>query len=135
MPVTLEQAQAASTRAHQHATKLGARITVAIADEGGIPQILSRMDGASPLSARVAQAKAASVALSHCDGTTLRELQESRPAFFAQIDRVAGIPVVAGAGALLIRRADVVLGAIAVSGGQPEQDDECAEAGLAILTS
>src|SRR5712664_567835 len=116
MPLTLEQAQAASARAHQHATTLGARITVTITDEGGVPQVLSRMDGAPPLSVRIAQAKAASVALFHRDGSALRELQESWPAFFAQVDRVAGMPIMAGAGSLLIRRGDVVLGAIAVSG-------------------
>ncbi|PWR09189.1 hypothetical protein DKT69_31360 [Micromonospora sicca] len=36
---------------------------------------------------------------------------------------------------MLNRRADTALGAIAVSGGLPQQDDECAEAGLAGLAA
>jgi len=36
---------------------------------------------------------------------------------------------------VLIQRADTILGAFAISGGRTEQDDECAEAGLAVLTS
>jgi uncharacterized protein GlcG (DUF336 family) len=61
-------------------------------------------------------------------------MQQAWPAFFSQVDRAAGRPILAGAGSMLIRRADAVLGAIAVSGGLPEQDDECAEAALAGLT-
>jgi uncharacterized protein GlcG (DUF336 family) len=40
------------------------------------------------------------------------------------------VPIVPGLGSVLIRRDDRVLGAIGVSGGKPEQDLECAEAGL-----
>jgi glc operon protein GlcG len=44
------------------------------------------------------------------------------------------VPILAGAGAALILRGDTVLGAVAVSGGMmPGQDDECAEAALAVL--
>jgi uncharacterized protein GlcG (DUF336 family) len=38
------------------------------------------------------------------------------------------------AGSRLIRRGDAVAGAIAVSGGLPEQDDECADVGLSSLS-
>jgi uncharacterized protein GlcG (DUF336 family) len=44
------------------------------------------------------------------------------------------VPILAGAGAALILRGDTVLGGLAVSGGMmPGQDDECAEAALAVL--
>lgn len=50
----------------------------------------------------------------------------------AQLDRVVRVPVLAGAGAVLILRGDTVLGALSASGGMmPGQDEECAEAGLA----
>ena len=97
-------------------------------------QALGRMDAAPPLSAQVAEAKAASAALFRRDGNSLRQMQEAWPAFVAQVDRMARMPVMAGAGSVLIRRADTILGAFAVSGGLPEQDDECAEAALAVLT-
>jgi glc operon protein GlcG len=135
MPLTLQEAQTVITGAQERAGKLGARVTVAIVDEGGHLQALGRMDGAPPLSAQIATTKAASAALFGRDGTSLRQLQEAWPAFFAQVDRVARMPIMAGAGSVLIRRADTVLGALAVSGGLPEQDDECAEAGLTVLTS
>ena len=128
--LTLDEARAISARVREHAAELGARVTVAIADDGGHLQVLDRMDGAPPLSARIAPAKASSVALFHRDGSELVRLQQAWPALFAQMDHVAGTPIMAGAGSRLIRHGDAVVGAVAVSGGKPEQDDECADAGL-----
>jgi len=134
MPLTLQEAQTVITGAHERAAKLEALVTVAVVDEGGHLLALGRMSGAAPLSARIAETKAASVALFRRDGAALRQLQEANPGFFAQLDRVAREPILAGAGAALIRRGDTVLGALSVSGGMaPGQDDECAEAGLAVL--
>jgi uncharacterized protein GlcG (DUF336 family) len=48
MPLTLEQAQTVITGANERAHKLGARVTVAIAGEGGHLQALARIDGAPP---------------------------------------------------------------------------------------
>ena len=134
MPLTLQEAQAVITGAHERAAKIGALVTVAVTDEGGHLQALGRMSGAAPLSARIAETKAASVALFRRDGAALRQMQETSPGFFAQLDRAVRVPILAGAGAALILRGDTVLGAMSVSGGMaPGQDDECAEAGLAAL--
>jgi glc operon protein GlcG len=136
MPLTLHEAQAVITAAHERAAKIVAQVTVAIVDEGGHLQALGRMNGAAPLSARIAETKAASIALFRRDGAALRQLQEANPGFFAQLDRVVPMPILAGAGAALLRRGDTVLGAVAVSGGMaPGQDDECAAAALAALAS
>jgi glc operon protein GlcG len=134
MPLTLHEAQTVIAAAHERAAKLAAQVTVAVVDEGGHLQALGRMNGAPPLSAQIAETKAASVALFRRDGAALRQMQEANPGFFAQLDRVARVPILAGAGAALIVRGDTILGALSVSGGMaPGQDDECAEAGLAVL--
>jgi glc operon protein GlcG len=134
MPLTLQEAQAVITGAHERAAKIGALVTVAVVDEGGHLQALGRMNGAPPLSAQIAETKAASIALFRRDGAALRQLQEANPGFFAQLDRAVRVPILAGAGAALILRGDTVLGALAVSGGMmPGHDDECAEAGLTVL--
>jgi glc operon protein GlcG len=136
MPLTLHEAQAVITGAHERAAKVAALVTVAVVDEGGHLQALGRMNGAPPLSAQIAETKAASVALFRRDGAALRQMQETSPAFFAQLDRAVRVPILVGAGAALIRRGDTVVGALAVSGGTtPGQDDECAEAGLTVLAS
>lgn len=133
MSLTSEHARTVSARVREHATALGARVTVAIVDGGGHVLVVDRMDGAPPLSARIAPAKASSVALFPRDGGELVRMQQAWPALFAQMDQVAGTPIIAGAGSRLMRHGDVVIGAIAVSGGIPEQDDACAEVGLAAL--
>jgi len=129
MSLTLHEARAVSDRVREHATELGATVTIAIVDAGGHLQVLDRMDGANPLSARIAPAKAAGVALFHRDSSDLMSLAQAYPAVFAQIVEVAGTPIVAGRAARLLRREGVVVGAIAIAGGTLEQDDECADAG------
>ncbi len=129
MSLTLDEARAVSIRVRDRAGALGVRVTVAIVDDGGHLRVLDRMDGAPPLSARIAPAKACAVALFHREGGELLELQRAWPALFAQLDQLAATPIMAGAGSRLIRRGDTIVGALAVSGALPEQDDACAEAG------
>jgi uncharacterized protein GlcG (DUF336 family) len=62
-------------------------------------------------------------------------MQRERPTFFGQVDRLVRTPMIPGLGSLLVRRQDRVLGAVGVSGARPEQDKECAEAGLSSLPS
>jgi glc operon protein GlcG len=133
MPLSLEQAQTVIAGAHEHAVHLGVRVTVAVVDEGGLLIALGRMDGAPALSSQIAEAKAVGAALWHREGDSLAQVQEARPAFFAQVDRMVRLPIMPGLGSLLVRRGDAVLGAVGVSGATPEQDRDCARAGLDSL--
>ena len=135
MPLTLEEAQMVVAAAHEYAAGAGLVVSVAVVDEGGLLKALGRMDGAPPLSAQIAEAKAVGAALWHRDGASLADVQRERPAFFAQVDRLVRLPIVPGLGSVLIRRGSAVLGAVGVSGAAPEQDRDCAEAGLASLGS
>src|ERR1700746_3734564 len=130
MPLTLEEAQQVIARAHAKATDSGIRVTVAVVDEGGLLIALARMDGAPPLSPQVAEAKAVGAAMLYRDGAGLADLAKDRPGFFGVADRMVRVPIVPGLGSVLIRRDGRGLGAGGVSGGKPEQDLECAEAGL-----
>lgn len=130
MPLTLEEAQQVIVRAQAKAADSGIRITVAVVDEGGLLIALARMDGAPPLSPQIAEAKAVGAAMLYRDGAALADLAKDRPGFFTVVDRLVRVPIVPGLGSVLIRRDGRVLGAVGVSGGKPEQDLECAEAGL-----
>jgi glc operon protein GlcG len=135
MPLTLGEAQSVVSAALAHAGSQGLRVTVAVVDEGGLLQALARMDGAPPLGAQIAEAKAVGAAVWHRDGASLAEVQRERPAFFSQVDRLVRMPMIPGLGSALIRREGRVLGAVGVSGARPEQDKDCAEAGLSSLQS
>ena len=130
MPLNLHDANELIGRAHAKAAELGIRVTVAVVDEGAHLIALARMDGAAPLTPQVAEAKAVGAAMLHRDGASLGELARDRPGFFSVADRLVRVPIVPGLGSVLIKRDGKVLGAVGVSGGRPEQDLECAEAGI-----
>jgi uncharacterized protein GlcG (DUF336 family) len=134
MRLTQETTRTVIAAAQAHARELGLRVTVAVVDAGGLLTGLERMDGAPPLSAQIAEAKAQGAAVWHRDGHALGEVAQDRPAFVAAVSQMTRLPLIAGAGSLVIRDGDgVVLGAVGVSGGTPDEDRACAQAGLAVL--
>jgi glc operon protein GlcG len=130
MPLSHAQAHALVAAAHDHAAAKGWKITVAVVDEGGLLVALGRMDGAFPLSAQIAEAKAAGTALWHRDGDGLAATHASYPGFFDAVSRLARLPLIPGPGALVIRDGETVLGAAGASGASGDDDRECVEAGL-----
>jgi glc operon protein GlcG len=133
MPLTLEESQIVIDAAHEHAREAGLSVTVAVVDEGGLLKALGRMDGAPPLSAQIAEAKAVGAAVWHRDGDQLAQVQDTRGAFFESVSRLTRLPLIPADGSVAIRRGGAVLGAVGVSGAKPEEDRECAEAGIAAL--
>jgi uncharacterized protein GlcG (DUF336 family) len=133
MPLSCEEALRVVAAAHERAQQTGIRVTVAVVDEGGLLQALARMDGAPPLSPQIAEAKAVGAALWHRDGASLAQVHQDRPAFFNAVAQMVRVPIIPGLGSTLVRREGRVLGAVGVSGGKPEQDLDCAEAGLRAL--
>jgi glc operon protein GlcG len=133
VPLDLHDSNELIGRVHAKAAELGIRVTVAVVDEGAHLVALARMDGAAPLTPQVAEAKAVGAAMLHRDGASLGELAKDRPGFFSVADRLVRVPIVPGLGSVLIKHDGKVLGAVGVSGGRPEQDLECAEAGISSV--
>jgi uncharacterized protein GlcG (DUF336 family) len=130
MPLPLADAQKVVHAAIAHATKLGIRVSVAVVDEGAHLIVLERMDGAPPISPQIAEGKAVGAAMFIRDGASLLT---DRPAFFNAVSGMARTRVVPGPGSVVVTRDQSVVGAVGVSGGKPEQDLECAEAGVSSL--
>ncbi|MBI3435299.1 MAG: heme-binding protein [Proteobacteria bacterium] len=110
-----------------HAERNGWKVTVAIVDDGGHLLALERMDGASRVTAEVAQGKARTSALTGRASKVFEDRVKERPAF-------AGFP--AGLliqGALPIMHQAECVGAIGVSGVQSHEDEQIAQAGIAAL--
>ena len=134
MGISQADARALIEAAQAHARTLGITVTVTVVDAGGLVKAADRMDGAPPLSAQIAEAKAQGAAVWHRDGHALAEVAAARPAFVATVSQMTRLPLVAGAGSIVIRDPDgAVLGAVGVSGGTPEQDRECCEARVGAL--
>lgn len=129
-----ETAHAIVTAAQGHALARDLAVTVAVVDAGGHLVALDRMDGAFALSTRIAEAKAQGAAIWQRDGHVIAEQQSERPAFVAAVSELSRLPLVPGAGSVVVRDADgAVLGAVGVSGATPDEDRACAEAGLTAV--
>jgi glc operon protein GlcG len=133
MPLSLGDAEKIIESAHAKATALGLQVSVAVVDEGAHLIALMRMDGAPPVSPVIAEGKAVGAAMFHRDGASLLSIANDRPAFFNAVSGMARTRVVPGPGSVLITRHGVILGAVGVSGARPEQDLECAQAGIGSI--
>ena len=111
------------------------RIAVAVCDAGGHPLALAREDGAAPLLAHIAQAKAFTCAAYGKPTDLVREWAEAAPVWFEGVSRVAaarmGLPLIGSRGGVAIGAADGrVLGAVGVAGEAGEHDEALACRGI-----
>ena len=111
------------------ASEINVKVSIAVCDSGGGLIAFGRMDGASPVSAVVSQGKAAaSAAFGRPSGT----LQADSPVIQAVIAAMGG-KMLPARGAVPVVKDGAVVGSIGGSGATAEQDEECAQAGLAAL--
>jgi len=125
--VDAADARAILDAALAEAARAGLAMSVAVTDAGGYPLSLQRMDGAGLLTADVALRKARTAALLRAPSRRLAERVASDPALLALTDY---LPM---AGGLPVLLDGACVGAIGVSGGTPDQDEQIAAAGLAAL--
>src|ERR1700693_1343896 len=112
MPLSLSDANKVIDKAHARAAQIGVKVTVAVVDEGGLLIALGRMDGASPLSPQLAEAKAVGAAMLHRDGAALAQMAQDRPGFFHAADRLVRIPLIPGLGSVPIKKDGKVVRAV-----------------------
>jgi uncharacterized protein GlcG (DUF336 family) len=118
-------AAAAEAEALKHAWA----VTIAIVDDGGHLLWLQRMDGAAPVSAHIAPAKAHTAALGRRESKIYEDMINSgRYSFMSAPDLKGllegGVPVI---------KDGHVLGAVGVSGVKSNEDAQIAKAGIAAL--
>jgi uncharacterized protein GlcG (DUF336 family) len=131
MALSIEAAEKVLTGARAKAGEMRVPMSFAVVDSGGYLIALVRMDGAGVLTSSIAHSKAYTAAVFRRTSAELGTLAESRPQFFASIANIGSVPLIAGGGGLPIRQGGEVVGGVGASGGTPDQDVECAQAGLA----
>jgi uncharacterized protein GlcG (DUF336 family) len=125
MALTLEEANRMIQAAIAKAEALNVKLTVAVCDGGGSLVAFNRMQGAIPVSATVAQGKAAASA---GFGRPSGALAADSPVIQSVIATLGG-RMLAAQGAVPIYKNDELVGAIGASGATAAQDEECALAG------
>ncbi|MBK4997298.1 heme-binding protein [Pseudomonas sp. S37] len=115
-------------QAIDHASAQGWAVSIAVVDEGGGLLAFARMDGASLLSAELAQGKARTAAIGKRDSMAFEAMvQEGRLSLLS----VQGLTCLEGG--LPLRYEGQCLGAIGVSGVASHQDTQIARAGAAVI--
>ncbi|RDI16920.1 uncharacterized protein GlcG (DUF336 family) [Rhodococcus sp. AG1013] len=127
----LAAARRAADAAIDAARRDGNRVSVTVVDARGHDLLVVRDDGAAWFTPGVARAKAATSALIGIPTTAYSGLADAHPALVDLIDAQTQQPLTTLPGGLPVSVDGEVVGGIGVSGAQPEQDVEYAQAGVA----
>ncbi|MEP6954293.1 MAG: heme-binding protein [Solirubrobacteraceae bacterium] len=127
--ITLQDARRVIDGAEEKAQQIGQPMDIAVVDAGGNLKAHVRMDGALVGSIAIAINKAyTSVAFKMPTGDLVGATQSGQPLF--GLSDAAGGRIVIFAGGIPLERGGEIVGAIGVSSGTVEQDQEVAEAGV-----
>lgn len=127
LSITELKRMAAAAEAEAQAN--GWKVTIAICDEGGHLLWLQRLDGAAPMSAHVAPAKAASAALGRRETKLFEEMINNGRTSFVTVPLLEGLME----GGVPVMVDGHCIGAVGVSGVQSSQDAQIARAAIAAL--
>ncbi len=127
--LSLEDARRMSLAAETEAARNGWCVSVAIVDDGGHLLWFQRLDGASPISAQIAQAKAQTAALGRRESKGYEDMINQGRVSFLSAPGLAGmleggVPIVVDG---------QYIGAVGVSGVKSTEDAQIAKAGIAAL--
>jgi len=107
-------------------------LTVAVLDAGGHPRALKVEDGSSLLRHQIATGKAWGALGMGMASRKLVDRAKNAPAFTNSLTQMAGGLYVPVPGGVLIRdKSGALLGAVGISGDTSDNDELCAEAGIA----
>ena len=129
--VNLEEAIRICDAAIARADEMGIKISVSVVDSGSNLLATHRMDGSIILGVEGSRGKAvASVIFGQPSGEL--EARADRPTFRAILLQYGG-RFIMGQGAVPISRDGEIVGACGVGGGTPQEDEDCARAGIAAI--
>ena len=127
--LSLDDVRRIALAAEAEAQKHQWAVTIAVTDEGGHLLWLQRLDGAPPVSAHIAPAKARTAALGRRESRVYEDIiNQGRTSFLSAPTLEAmlegGVPIVAQGHCI---------GAVGVSGVKSTEDAQIARAGIAAL--
>lgn len=129
--VTLELAdlKRIAAAAEDEAVRNGWAVSIAITDAGGHLLWLQRLDGAAPVSAHIAPAKARTAALGRRESKVYEDIINGGRTAFVTAPEINGLLE----GGVPIVHDGQVIGAVGVSGVKSSEDAQIAKAGIAAL--
>jgi uncharacterized protein GlcG (DUF336 family) len=122
--------KAIAAAAEAEALKNSWAVTIAIVDDGGHLLHLQRLDGAAPISAHIAPAKAHTAALGRRESKVYEDMINGGRVSFLSAPDLQGLLE----GGVPIMKNGQCLGAVGVSGVKSTEDAQVAKAGIAALS-
>lgn len=129
--LTLDDVKRMAAAAEAEAQSNGWIVTIAIVDEGGHPLWLQRLDGAAPVSAHIAPAKARTAALGRRETKGYEDMINQGRTSFLSVPEIEGLLE----GGVPVMVDGHCVGAVGVSGVKSNEDAQIAKAGIAALTA
>lgn len=120
--------KAIATAAEAEALKNSWAVSIAIVDDGGHLLWLQRLDGAPPISAQIAPAKAGTAALGRRESKAYEDMINGGRVSFLSAPLTGMLE-----GGVTIVKDGQVIGAVGVSGVKSSEDAQIARAGIAAL--
>lgn len=130
--LSLDEAKTLIEGAKKKAVEIGVPMCISVVDESGTPIAFERMDGGKVTSATIAQDKAFTAAAARKATHEYNAVCKPGSLVFGIHTAIGGRLTVVGGG-LPVVVTDEIVGGIGVSSGTPEQDMECAQAGIDYL--
>jgi len=127
--LTSEDVKRIAAAAEAEALKNAWAVTIAVVDDGGHLLALQRLDGAAPVSAHIAPAKARTAALGRRESRVYEEMINQGRASFLSVPTLQGM---LEGGVPVIVEGHCV-GAVGVSGVKSTEDAQVARAGVDAL--
>ena len=115
--------------AEAEALKNNWAVTIAIVDDGGHLLHLQRLDGAAPISAHIAPAKANTAAMGQRESKVYEDVINSGRTSFLSAPHIQGMLE----GGVPILKDGQCIGAVGVSGVKSTEDAQIARAGIAAI--
>ena len=131
MSMTLAEAERMVQTAKAKAVEMGVKVSIAVVDPRGDLVALVRLDGTRWTTPPIAWGKAVASATYGVASGDLTERANSP--VMRTVAQIASGYFVPQQGALPIRRGDELIGAMGVSGGASQEDEDIARAGIAAL--
>ncbi len=132
MSLTISQTEPMIQAAKNKSLELGVNVSISIVDGRGDLLAMLRLDNARWYTVDVSRGKAFASASFGRPSADLQDRADSP--VFRSISLMQGGRIIPSKGALPISQDDQVVGAIGVSGGTADQDEEIAQAGLDTLS-
>ena len=120
---------AIAAAAEAEALKNNWAVTIAIVDDGGHLLHLNRLDGAAPISAHIAPAKANTAAMGRRESKVYEDMVNGGRMSFLSAPHLSGLLE----GGVPIVKDGQCLGAVGVSGVKSNEDAQVARAGIAAI--